>query len=426
MRPSNSSTDSSSSSSTGSDIEDTFLRACRNGDMSVITDFLGKREQKVYNFDISCKGQSKSNLGWTPLHLATYFGHKEVADQLLLKGAEINAVNDNGDTPLHKASFIGREDLVMLLLQYNADVSIINGEGRLPRDMTPANELGDEIAKLLRAAETTEMLRKEGKLLSHAREGHIEMVQKLLKDPNPPNINCVDVQGNSSLHCAAYRGHKEVAVLLLQNGIDTMIRNQRGQLALDLARDAQTLQVLSVKSARKVQKTATRFEGPLLKRSRFLGWKPVWAVLERGVLNYYASRADSTMDVKRRDMRRKDYKYLDSAKVAPIPSDLASFVIHFNDGAIHRLCVVSNGELSQVERQKWINAVNEHAAFSAHYLWGLEKRQNSEEEMGNMGLSVVIRQRRLTMVLLLIPILSHSNETPWMHDGRIEFGQRQF
>lgn len=382
------STDSSSSSSTVSDIEDKFLRACRNGDMTIIKDLLEKRDTdpEGYHFEISCKGQSKSNLGWTPLHLATYFGHKDVVEQLLAKGAEINAVNDNGDTPLHKASFIGREDLVMLLIQYNADVSVINGEGRLPRDMTPANEVGDEIAKLLRAAETTEMLQKEGRLLSYAREGNLESLSQLLKDVNPPNINCVDGQGNSSLHCAAYRGHKEVAILLLQNGVDTMIRNQRGQLALDLARDAQTLQVLSVKAARKVQKTATRFEGPLLRRSRFLGWKSVWAVLERGVLNYYSSRADSTADtadIKRRDAKRKDYKYLDSAKISPIPSDMSSFVIHFNDGSIHRLCVLNNGELAQVERQKWINAFNEHAAFSAHYLWGLEKRCSSEEEIGN-------------------------------------------
>lgn len=50
-----------------------------------------------------------------------------------------------------------------------------------------------------------------------------------LKDThNPPNINCVDSQGNSCLHCAAYRGHKKCAVLLLQNGIDTNIRNNMG------------------------------------------------------------------------------------------------------------------------------------------------------------------------------------------------------
>lgn len=116
---------------------------------------------------------------------------------------------------------------------------------------------------------------------------------------------------------------------------------------MDLARDAQTLQVLSVKSVRKIQKTATRCEGPLLKRSRFLGWKPVWAVLERGVLNYFSSRADSTVS----SNKRQDYKYLDSARVTPLTTDLASFVVHFNDGAVHRLSVLNNGENGQVERQ---------------------------------------------------------------------------
>lgn len=54
-------------------------------------------------------GESKSNLGWTPLHLASYFGHKPVVEFLLDQGADINAVNDSGDTPLHKAAFVGRE-----------------------------------------------------------------------------------------------------------------------------------------------------------------------------------------------------------------------------------------------------------------------------------------------------------------------------
>lgn len=58
---------------------------------------------------------------------------------------------------------------------------------------------------------------------------HITFMQ--LKAEHPPNINCVDAQGNSSLHCASYRGHKEAAVLLLQNGIDTGIRNARGEQA---------------------------------------------------------------------------------------------------------------------------------------------------------------------------------------------------
>lgn len=60
--------------------------------------------------------------------------------------------------------------------------------------------------------------------------------------------------------------------------IDLFFRNAEflGQTALNLARDPQMIQVLSVKSVRKVQKTVNRLEGPLLRRSRFLGWRPIW------------------------------------------------------------------------------------------------------------------------------------------------------
>lgn len=68
----------------------------------------------------------------------------------------------------------------MLLLQHNAEVCVINGEGRMPRDMTQSSESGREISKLLRGAEQTEILRREGKMLSAAREGDITGLNKLV------------------------------------------------------------------------------------------------------------------------------------------------------------------------------------------------------------------------------------------------------
>lgn len=70
-------------------------------------------------------------------------------------------------------------------------------------------------------------------------------------------------------------------------------------------------------------------------------------MLERGVLNYYPSRADSTGTNKN---KRRDFKYLDSARISLMPT-VSSFVVHFSDGAMHRLSVVSNDEMAQVERQ---------------------------------------------------------------------------
>ncbi|PNF37145.1 hypothetical protein B7P43_G00419, partial [Cryptotermes secundus] len=346
--------------STEMELQEILLCSSRHGDETMVQELLSARQENKIILDISCKGRSKSNLGWTPLHLSTYFGHRSVAEQLLAHGADINAVNDAGDTPLHKAAFIGREDLVLLLLQHNADVNVINGEGQTPRDVAKL----EDVTKLLHAAEQTEARRKEERLLAAAREGDLETLKMLLKEEHPPNINCVDAQGNSSLHCASYRGHKEAAVLLLQNGIDTGIRNARGQTAVELARDSQMQQVLCVRPVRQLQKSATRFEGQLLKRSRFLGWKPIWAILERGVLTYFSNRADAATGFK-----RKDFKYEDGANIVPLECDSSTFMVHFSDGAVHRLSVVNYGETTgQISRQKWINAFTEHAAFSTHYL----------------------------------------------------------
>lgn len=90
------------------EIEENFLRSCRNGDLGTVKQFLAYRDAKKVNFDISCKGRTKFN-GWTPLCTATYFGHRHVVEYLLSRNADVNAINENGDTALHKAAFIMRE-----------------------------------------------------------------------------------------------------------------------------------------------------------------------------------------------------------------------------------------------------------------------------------------------------------------------------
>lgn len=56
-----------------------------------------------------------------------------------------------------------------------------------------------------------------------------------------------------------------------------------------------------------------------------LGWKPLWAVLERGVLHYFNTRAEAANF---NDSRRRDYKYLDSARVTASSENPLSFFIH--------------------------------------------------------------------------------------------------
>lgn len=59
-----------------------------------------------------------------------------------------------------------------------------------------------------------------------------------------------------------------------------------GQMAVDLAKDSQMRQILSVRPLRQIQRTATRFEGQLLKKSRFLGWKSVWVCFYYNIIHF--------------------------------------------------------------------------------------------------------------------------------------------
>ncbi|XP_043237792.1 oxysterol-binding protein-related protein 1-like [Amphibalanus amphitrite] len=338
--------------------EETLLRECRLGNVEEVQTLLEARATDPDSLDINCKGRSKHFLDQTALHLATYFGHTRVVELLLEHGADINAVNQCGDTPLHKAAHIGHEELVLLLLKHGASVSVVNGDGRL----AAAVSSDPYISSLLRAAAGTERRLRQQRLLRAASDGLTTTVDRMLKEPQPPNINCQDDQGNTCLHVAAYRGHKAMAVLLLENGIDTTIRNSQGQLAVDLTRDEQMRQVLGVLPVRRLQRTAVRCEGPLVRRHRFTGWKPVWAVLERGVLTYFGCRADASSGV-----RRKEFRYLDGARVAAGESpEGATMVLQFNNGTMHRLRCDDGDD--RVSRQKWMNALQEHIEFSSYYI----------------------------------------------------------
>ncbi|XP_075976982.1 oxysterol-binding protein-related protein 1-like [Anticarsia gemmatalis] len=351
----------SKSDTSGSEAQESLLYSARHGEISVVKALLEAKLEGKLTLDINCKGKSKTNLGWTPLHLATYFGHADVVEALLEAGANVDEVNDTGDTALHKASFIGNEDLVILLIRYKADVNIMNGEGKTPCDVSKTRD----VQRLLEAAERSERHERERVLLTAAKEGRIDDIQELLSSPNSPNINCVDAQGNTCLHCAAYRGHTRLAVLLLQNGVDTTLKNNSGQLAIDMAKDTEMREVLSVRPVQRLQRTAARFEGQLLKRSRFLGWRPVWAVLQRGVLLYYGSRAEAA----RGGTHWRGRKYLDAATLAAPDAEPALLVLHYSDGDTHRLAVPPGDWEIPAVRQSWVTALNEHIAYSGHYLW---------------------------------------------------------
>jgi uncharacterized protein len=94
-----------------------------------------------------------SSDGWTPLHLAAFFGKTEAARLLLNKGAIVNArsTNQMANMPLHAAAAGRHVEVVRVLIEHGAPVNARQHGGWSPLHAAAQN--GDiEMAKSLVAA----------------------------------------------------------------------------------------------------------------------------------------------------------------------------------------------------------------------------------------------------------------------------------
>ena len=88
----------------------------------------------------------------------------------------------------------------------------------------------------------------------------------------------MDTFGNSALHLAANRNQCELAILLIQKGINTLTKNKHNLTALDLAKTNEMKEIIGY-----VPYNWRKYEGFLLKKRKFLGYKEYYVVLNKGL-----------------------------------------------------------------------------------------------------------------------------------------------
>ena len=127
-----------------------LLLYAEEGDVGRVQSLIGE------GADVNFRGRA----GYTPLYLAVLNGHKDIAEFLILQGADPNIVSRGerpGIAPLHLAAFAGYTDIIELLVLHGAAVNMETGRGR----QTP---LG--IALKTGREEVVELIRKHGGRLS--------------------------------------------------------------------------------------------------------------------------------------------------------------------------------------------------------------------------------------------------------------------
>ena len=174
--------------------------------------------------------RASNETGDTALHLACAGGHAAIAELLLDRGADPEAVRSDGFKPIHSGVFHNRQGYVRqggaptdtlragriagLLLErgaaYNIFLAAVFG------DMAAVKRWLAEDSELANFADTHQ----RRPLSAAAWREDVEMVRLLLEHGADPNLSERDCPRGHALWIASYRDNVEMGRLLLENGAD--------------------------------------------------------------------------------------------------------------------------------------------------------------------------------------------------------------
>lgn len=192
-----------------------FIVATDNGDLARVTSML-ENDPNLINVR-------------TALHCAIEKGHKDIAEYLISRGADVNAINDDGFTPLKLAVIRGHREIAERLIEHGAIINPVDTVCMSPLHLAAAAGQVD-IAKMLIA---------KGAIVNTQTRDYIQEWAWATISGTTYNEQLVSsrriIEGRTPLHLAARNGHREMAELLIASGAKVDLQDNNGSTALHFA-----------------------------------------------------------------------------------------------------------------------------------------------------------------------------------------------
>ncbi|KAJ3425637.1 ankyrin repeat-containing protein [Anaeramoeba flamelloides] len=209
--------------------------ACKNGSEETVSWLLEK--------GADCK-KVHTNLGQTPLHLASLQDNPLIIGKLLKCGSKLNLQDYSGLAPISIACREGNLQVVDFLCSKRADLKIPDNGGWLPIHYAAACGFSQILEKLLKSNIDIDSLTNKSQTALHlaCNQGHIEIVEILIK--NGSNIHQESKRKWTPIHFVAKSGSIHIAKLLVNKGVDLNKRTTFGSNVLHIACQESNSQVL--------------------------------------------------------------------------------------------------------------------------------------------------------------------------------------
>nr|XP_023889713.1 E3 ubiquitin-protein ligase KEG isoform X1 [Quercus suber] len=200
------------------------------------------------------RSRLREGFGPSVAHVCAYHGQPDCMRELLLAGADPNAVDDEGESVLHRAVAKKYSDCALVILENGGcrSMAVLNSKNLTPLHLCVATwnvtvvKRWVEVATIEEIADAIDIPSPVGTALcmaaavkkdhefGNARIEGRELVQTLLAAGADPTAQ--DAQhGRTALHTAAMANDVELVKIILEAGVDVNIRNVHNTIPLHVA-----------------------------------------------------------------------------------------------------------------------------------------------------------------------------------------------